>query len=649
VIPDNVVSSPSRKRFAFTKSQEPSKRARDISLSVVALGVVFGDIGTSPLYAFKECLRHGTSPADVYGAASLILWSLILLVSIKYVGIVLRADNNGEGGILALLALAFPEKARKVGLNAATIMTALGVFGAALLYGDGVITPAISVLSAVEGLNTVSPLFERAVVPLTICILVVLFSIQRFGTAAVGGMFGKVMLIWFLLIGATGLAQVLRQPTILAALNPLVGLGYLVSHGLKSIAVLGSVFLAVTGGEALYADMGHFGRTPIQLSWNFFVFPALALNYLGQGALVLSSPAAATNPFFRLAPQWALWFFVVLATAATVIASQALISGAFSLTLQAVQMGYLPRIQVMHTSDRESGQIYIPRVNILLAIVCVTLVVAFGASSALASAYGIAVTLTMLTTTALFFWIASRVWRWPVALAVSLCVILGVVELSFFASNILKIAHGGWLPIAIGGALFYAMTTWKIGREQIRKRLQSTMQFDQFVASIELSGLLADELSPHRVRGTAVFLASSPVGTPVALLNNLKHNRVIHQRNILLTFLTDRVPYLPDGKPRLEITTFSDRFFRVIAHFGYMEIPTIETIAAAAKSQDFDLRPEKTTFFLGRETLIPSKGEGLSKLRRALFRLMSRNAENAADFFQLPSDRTVEIGFPVEL
>jgi KUP system potassium uptake protein len=456
-------------------------------------------------------------------------------------------------------------------------------------------------------------------------------------------------LIWFLLIGATGFVHVVRHPSILAALNPFVGLHYLVAHGLSSIAVLGSVFLAVTGGEALYADMGHFGRAPIQLSWNFFVFPSLALNYLGQGALVLSSPGAATNPFFRLAPEWALWFFVVLATAATVIASQALISGAFSLTLQAVQMGYLPRIQIMHTSDKESGQIYIPRVNILLAIVCVTLVVSFRASSALASAYGIAVTLTMLTTTALFFWIASRVWRWPNAFAVALCSILGVVEVSFFASNVLKVAHGGWLPIAIGGVLFYGMTTWKIGREQIRKRLQSTMQFDQFVASIELSGLLADELSPHRVRGTAVFLASSPVGTPVALLNNLKHNRVIHERNILLTFLTERVPYLPDEKPRLEITPFGDRFFRVIAHFGYMEIPTIEKIADAARTQDFDLHPEKTTFFLGRETLVPSKGKGLSKLRRAVFRLMSRNAENAADFFQLPSDRTVEIGFPVEL
>jgi KUP system potassium uptake protein len=508
--------------------------------------------------------RYGTTLSDIYGTVSLIIWSLIVLVSIKYVGIVLQADNNGEGGILALLALVFPEAARKEGMNAATIMTALGLFGAALLYGDGVITPAISVLSAVEGLETVSPLLDRMVVPVTICILIALFSIQRFGTAAVGRTFGKIMFLWFLLLGATGFVHIWRQPAILAVLNPAAGLGYLFAHGLKSTVLLGSVFLAVTGGEALYADMGHFGRAPIQLSWNFFVFPSLVLNYLGQGALVLSSPSAATNPFFRLAPHWALYLLVILATAATVIASQALISGAYSLTMQAIQMGYLPRIQVEHTSHEESGQIYIPRVNILLAVICVTLVIAFGSSSALASAYGIAVTLTMLTTTALFFWVASRVWRWNVVLAVVVCTVFGGVEASFFSSNILKVAHGGWLPIAIGGIVFYGMTTWKIGREQIRKRLQSTMQFDQFVASIELSGLLADELSPHRVRGTAVFLASSPVGTPIALLNNLKHNRVIHERNILLTFLTERVPYWV-GKPRLDIMVISERFFRVIS------------------------------------------------------------------------------------
>ncbi len=631
------------------KSRGASEGSRVLPLSLVALGVVFGDIGTSPLYAFKECLRYGATPADIYGFVSLILWSLILLVSIKYVGIVLRADNDGEGGILALLALAFPEKDRKPGLNGAAIMTVLGVFGAALLYGDGVITPAISVLSAVEGLETVSPVFDKVIVPVTICILVALFAIQRFGTGAVGGMFGRVMLLWFISLGAMGLVHVLQQPAILAAFNPSIGLGYLLTHGLNSTLVLGSVFLAVTGGEALYADMGHFGRGPIQLAWNFFVFPSLALNYLGQGAIVLSSPSATSNPFFRMAPTWALGLLVLLAMMATVIASQALISGAYSLTMQAIQMGYLPRIQIMHTSDEESGQIYIPRVNFLLAGVCIALVVAFRSSSALASAYGIAVTLTMLTTTALFFCVASYVWRWSIVPTIALCGILAVVETSFFFSNVLKIIHGGWLPIAIGGILFYGMTTWKIGREHIRNRLRSTMQFDQFVASIELSGLLADEHKPRCVRGTAVFLASSPIGTPIALLNNLKHNRVIHERNILLTFVTERVPYWADGKPRLEIGMISDRFYRVVAHFGFMEIPTIDRIAEAATVQRFDLRPERTTFFLGRETLVQSKGKALSRLRRAVFRLMSRNAENAADFFQLPSDRIVEIGFPVEL
>jgi KUP system potassium uptake protein len=384
-------------------------RRKILPLSLVALGVVFGDIGTSPLYAFKECLQHGATTADIFGIVSLILWSLILLVSVKYVGIILRADNDGEGGILALLALAFPEKGERNGARIAVVMSCLGVFGAALLYGDGVITPAISVLSAVEGLEAISPVLERVVVPLTICILIALFSVQKFGTEAVGGIFGRVMLFWFLSLGAMGLTAVMRRPAILMAFNPFIGMHYLLAHGGQAAVVLGSVFLAVTGGEALYADMGHFGRAPIQLAWNSFVLPCLALNYLGQGALILSSPPAAGNPFFRLAPGWALWPLVLLATAATVIASQALISGAYSLTMQAVQMGYLPRIQVKHTCGEASGQIYIPSVNKLLAIASVTLVVGFGSSSALASAYGIAVTLTMLTTTGLFYCAARRV------------------------------------------------------------------------------------------------------------------------------------------------------------------------------------------------------------------------------------------------
>ncbi len=623
-------------------------RAKVLSLSLIALGVVFGDIGTSPLYAFKECLKHGSARSDVYGVVSLILWSLILLVSVKYVGIILRVDNDGEGGILALLALAFPDKPGTSAPKLAAVMTMLGVFGAALLYGDGVITPAISVLSAVEGLETISPLLDQVVVPLTICILIALFSVQRFGTEAVGGLFGKVMLVWFLCLGAMGLGHIISHPDILAALNPIIGAHYLVSHGVKAAVVLGSVFLAVTGGEALYADMGHFGRVPIQLAWNSFVFPCLALNYLGQGALVLSSPAAAGNPFFRMAPAWALWPLVLLATAATVIASQALISGAYSLTMQAVQLGYLPRIQVNHTCDEASGQIYIPRVNALLAIACVALVIGFGSSSALASAYGIAVTLTMLTTTALFYCAARRLWRWKPLPTIALCSLFGLVEVFFFASNVLKIIHGGWLPLAIGGVLFYGMTTWKMGREYIRNRLQAMMQFDQFVASISLSGLLMESNGPHRVRGTAVFLASSPTGTPIALLNNLKHNHVIHERNILLTFLTERAPYWTSAS-RLEITEIDEHFFRVTAHFGFMEVPTIEKIAQAAADQNFDFYPERTTFFLGRETFVPARASGLSKLRLAVFRFMNRNAQNAADFFQLPSNRTIELGFPVEL
>jgi KUP system potassium uptake protein len=626
-----------------------SARAKILPLSIVALGVVFGDIGTSPLYAFKECLAHGAGPSDIFGVVSLILWSLILLVSVKYVGIILRADNDGEGGILALLALAFPGRQERSGAKVAAVMTVLGVFGAALLYGDGVITPAISVLSAVEGLETISPILRDVVVPLTICILAGLFSVQRFGTAAVGGMFGRVMLVWFAALGVMGLAQVLRHPAILLALDPLMGLRFLWIHSAKAAVVLGSVFLAVTGGEALYADMGHFGRAPIQRAWNCFVLPCLALNYLGQGALVLSSPAAGVNPFFLMAPAVMLWPLVLLATGATVIASQALISGAYSLTMQAVQLGYLPRIQVKHTSDEASGQIYIPRVNLLLALACVGLVLAFRSSSALASAYGIAVTLTMLTTTALFYCAARRVWHWKALPTLALCSVFGMVELSFFASNVLKIVHGGWLPLAIGGVLFYGMTTWKLGRDYIRNRLQNTMQFDQFVASISLSGLLAESNAPHCVKGTAVFLASSPIGTPIALLNNLKHNRVIHERNILLTFVTERVPYWPQSQPRLEITRMDEHFYRVTAHFGFMEVPAIGKIADAAAAQGFDLDVERTTFFLGRESLVPAKRNRLSRLRLAVFRFMSRNAQNAADFFQLPSNRTIEIGFPVEL
>jgi KUP system potassium uptake protein len=620
-----------------------------LPLAVTALGVVFGDIGTSPLYAFKECLHHGATQADIYGVISLILWSLILLVSVKYVGFILRADNEGEGGILALLALAFPRRNDPSQRSrTAALMTAMGIFGAALLYGDGIITPAISVLSATEGLELISPLFEKAVIPLTIVILIILFLVQRKGTSTVGSFFGKVMTVWFLAIALMGLHQIVRHPDILRAFNPLMGLHYLVRHAATATAVLGSVFLSVTGGEALYADMGHFGRGPIRLAWNAFVLPALMLNYLGQGALVLSNPAAAESPFYLLAPGWALWPLVILSTGATIIASQALISGAFSLTMQAIQMGYLPRMHILHTSTEESGQIYIPQVNLLLAVGCISLVLGFESSSALASAYGIAVTLTMLTTTALFYFATRRVWGWKSSTSLLLCVTFALVELAFFASNALKVLHGGWLPLLIGALLFYAMTTWKQGREYIREQFRLALPLSEFLASINLSGVLSANYSPYRVKGTAIFLTSSPVATPNALLQNLKHNHVIHERNLVLTIVTDRVPYRDRGN-RLEIIPMECAFYRLIAHFGFMEVPTIAEVVAAAHLQQFDIDLEKTTFFLGRETLNPVRGKGLSRLRKSIFTVMSRNAEDAAEFFRMPSHRTIEIGLPVEI
>jgi KUP system potassium uptake protein len=619
-----------------------------LPLSLVALGVVFGDIGTSPLYAFKECLEHGATTADIFGVVSLILWSLILLVSIKYVGLILRADNKGEGGILALLALAFPKKHDSQVGRAGMIMTGLGIFGAALLYGDGVITPAISVLSAVEGLELISPLFSHLVIPLTILILIGLFSVQRYGTGAVGSVFGKIMLLWFACLGGMGLVEVIRHPAILAAFNPLMGVHYLRAHSSASMVVLGSVFLSVTGGEALYADMGHFGRIPIQLAWNFFVLPALALNYMGQGALVLANPAAASNPFFLLAPAWALCPMILLATFATIIASQALISGSFSLTTQAMQMGYLPRVHVMHTSRDTSGQIYIPTLNYALGAACIGLVIGFQSSSALASAYGIAVTLTMLTTTSLFYFAARRVWSWKALPTLAICIIFGCIEAAFFASNALKVFHGGWLPLLIGITLFYMMTTWKIGRKRISKQFEMVLPLREFIGSISLSGVLSQQNSPYRVKGTAVFFSGSRNTTPNALLQNLKHNHVVHERNIVLNIASDRVPYC-DRASRVEITSLDGCFFQITAHFGFMEIPTIDEVVAAACLHHYEITPEKTTFFLGRETLVPTGTKGLNRLRQAVFILMSRNAQNAAEFFHLPSNRTIEIGLPIEI
>jgi KUP system potassium uptake protein len=624
-------------------AQPPDRKT--LPLAVAALGVVFGDIGTSPLYAFKECLAHGSSREDIFGVISLILWSLIVLVSLKYVGLILRADNHGEGGILALLTLAFPEK---IAPNAKTtvVMTALGIFGAALLYGDGMITPAISVLSSVEGLNLVSPVFEKIVVPATITILVALFAIQSKGSGAVGKVFGAIMLLWFGCLAVIGAAQVARHPDILAALNPYVGVHYIAVHRTAAMVVLGSVFLAVTGGEALYADLGHFGRFPIQLAWNGLVLPALALNYLGQGALVLSGAIGDKNPFFLLASGWALIPLVILSTAATVIASQALISGVFSLTMQAIQMGYLPRMQILHTNETASGQIYIPIVNYTLAIACIGLVLGFRGSSGLASAYGVAVTLTMLTTTCLFSFVCRGLWHWSLARTIAVCALFGTIEMVFFASNALKIVHGGWLPLTIGAILFYLMTTWKMGRKVVESVLFK-IPLAQFVKSA-ISGEACGDHAATRVKGTAVFLTSSEAAAPAALVQNLKHNQVLHDRTIILTIRTGRQPYRSSDS-RVALADFSGGFFQLTAHFGYMELPSIPEIVRCSAQQSFPIDMDSTSFFLSGLNLIAKRGTGLPAWRKSAFILMARNAQKSSEFFRLPSARTLEIDSPVEI
>jgi KUP system potassium uptake protein len=615
------------------------------ALALVALGVVFGDIGTSPLYAFKECLAHDSTPSSILGILSLILWSLILLISVKYAGIILRADNNGEGGILALLAQAFPVDCTPGRI--AAMMTGFGLFGAALLYGDGVITPAISVLSATEGLEVISPAFSRFVIPLTVAILVGLFSIQKKGTGAIGSVFGKIMLVWFLLLGGLGLFQIIQKPHVLLAINPYYGVAYVAGNPKIAMLVLGCVFLSVTGGEALYADMGHFGRKPIQWAWHGLVLPSLMLNYLGQGAMVLSHPETASNPFYLLVPNCALIPMVLLATFATIIASQALISGAYSLTTQAVQLGYLPRLHIQHTNGEEFGQIYIPVLNTLLAIATIALVLTFKSSSALASAYGVAVTLTMLTTTILFFFTAKNLWHWNIYGVTTLCLGLGSIEFVFFLSNAIKFIQGGWVPVSIGVVLFYLMTTWKQGRRVILQRMQATMPLSEFVTSLSMAGVLNEKFKIHQVPGTAVFLSGSTTGTPSALTDNIKHNQVIHERNVVLSILTDRVPVQEESK-KIEIIELGEGFWRIIAHHGFMENPSITDVIEALEKRGFCINAAKSTFFLGRERLI-KVGKGLPRWKEGAFVFMSQNAQSPTDFYGLPSTRTIEISTVVEI
>ena len=618
---------------------------------MAALGIVYGDIGTSPIYAFKECFAPGhgapVSASNVLGVVSLILWSLLLIVTVKYLVYVLRADNKGEGGILALLSLAFPEAKTGHRSRLAKSFAAIGIGGACLLYGDGIITPAISVLGAVEGLKMAGAGLDRFILPISVIIILVLFAAQRFGTAKVGRIFGPITLVWFVAIAVLGIRGILMQPEILKAFNPLHGLSFLAGHGKIGLVVLGSVVLAVTGGEALYADMGHFGPRPIRLAWFVAVFPALILNYLGQGALLLAQPEIAAtstfNPFYQLCPQWALYPLVILATAAAIIASQALISGAYSLTMHAIQLGYMPRLVIEHTSEHERGQIYMPQVNFALMVACLGLIFGFKTSENLASAYGVAVTFTMVTTTLLFFFASQRVFGWSRLHASLVAGGMLMVEGPLAIANLLKIPHGGWFPLLIAGALFLIMSTWKTGRRLVWERLRiSAMPAVKFVADMA-------KKDPLRVAGTAVYMASSPHTTPMALLHNLKHNKVLHKRVVFFTICVDEDPVV-DKAHRLEVERMESGFWRVQAHYGFMETPNIQAILRQCAEHDLEFHEMDTTFFLSRETVIPKADNGgMNIWQEHMFAIMVRNALSATAYFRLPANRVVELGMQVEI
>jgi KUP system potassium uptake protein len=615
-----------------------------LPLTLTAVGVVFGDIGTSPLYTIRECFfgSHSVPPThdNVLGVLSLVLYALFLVISVKYLAIVMRADNRGEGGILALTALV-PDRNHGPA-RARPVLIALGIFGAAMLYGDGMITPAITVLGAIEGLRVVTPLFDPYVVPFAAAIIGAIFAIQQRGTHRVGQMFGPVMVSWFVAIAALGIPWIVRQPAVLAALDPRHAVRFFADNGFHGFAVLGAVFLAVTGGEALYADMGHFGKRPIRVAWFALVFPSLVINYFGQGALLLIRQDAAVQPFFLLAPAWALAPMVVLATAAAIIASQALISGVFSLTHQAVQLGYSPRLDIDHTSSRHVGQIYVPQANWALMIGTILIVVGFRSSSALAAAYGIAVTVAMVITALLLYVVATERWKWSVPVAALVTGVFLAIDLAFFGANLLKVLHGGWLPIVIAGVLFTLMTTWKTGRRILAERLSArALPLDQFMAGLGAS-------DPVRVPGTAVFMTAQPRGTPQALVHNLRHNKVLHARVVVLTVQTTQTPHVQRDE-RVEIQPLGQDVFNVTLRYGFMDDPHVPYALQLAREQGLPIDDEDVTYFLGRETVIVTQGSGMAVWREKLFVLMARNAVRATAFFKLPPDRVVELGVQVEI
>ena len=612
-------------------------------LTLGAIGVVYGDIGTSVLYAVKEVFSSGhlePTTANVYGVMSMFFWTLTLIVTLKYVTLVMRADNHGEGGLVALLALAMEAVSNRPRLR--NFLLLLGVFGAGLFYGDGVITPAISVLSAVEGLEIVSPTFTKAVIPLTLLVLLALFAVQKHGTAGIGRLFGPIMVVWFVVIGAAGAVQVLERPEILWAISPHHALGFMWRNPGLTFVLLGAVVLCVTGGEALYADMGHFGRKPIRLAWFGLAMPALALNYLGQGALLLARPEAVENPFFLMTPQWGMLPMVGLATAATVIASQALISGAYSVTKQVIQLGYLPRLQIQHTSAEESGQIYLPFVNWSLFVCIVLAVGMFKTSSNLAAAYGIAVTLVMLITTVLTFFVVRYRWGYPLWLSLGATSFFVVIDLAFFGSNLLKLTEGGWFPLAIGAVVFLLMTTWHEGRRLLGESISNhALDLGNFLESIFAS-------PPVRADGTAVFLSAQPDTVPNALLHNLKHNKVLHEQNLFVTVRNHGVPWIEPAQ-RLETEALGRGCWKVIVNLGFMDDTDLPRALAQLERRGVALDPMRTSYFLSRDIIVPSMGGRMAQWREKLFAQMHHNASSAAEFLKLPNNAVVELGSKIEI
>ncbi|MDP2847480.1 MAG: potassium transporter Kup [Humidesulfovibrio sp.] len=617
-----------------------------MGLALAALGVVYGDIGTSPLYAVKECF-HGPhavalSPVNVMGVLSLILWSLFIVVSLKYVMFITRADNKGEGGIFALLALV-KASVEGTGKKRHILLIAAAMFGAALLYGDGIITPAISVLSAMEGLTMATNAAEPFILPGTCVILMILFMMQKHGTESIGKVFGPLMILWFAVIAALGVASIVQRPEILAAVNPIYAVRFFAENHLHGLVVLGSVVLCITGGEALYADMGHFGRQPIRMSWYTVVLPSLMLNYFGQGALLLTKPDMAFNPFFGLVPQPLLYPMVALATMATVIASQAMISGVYSLTQQAVQLGYCPRIRIINTSAETKGQIYLPGVNNAMMVACIGLVLAFKSSSGLAGAYGIAVTATMAITTIIFFFVVHTLWRWPMWKTAPLITLFLIFDVAFLGSNLLKIADGGWFTLTVAALIMIAMATWRDGKAALGQRFQAMgLPMELF-----LNSLVAGK-PPLRISGTGVFMSVSATGTPITLLHHYKHNKVLHEQILLLSITASETPFV-SGKDRLAVTSLGHGFFRIIARYGFMQTPSVPEILKLAKSHGLIIDLASTTFYLGRETLLTGGSTKMMGWRKTLFAFMSRNAWNATTFFGIPPGRVVELGTQVEL